>query len=242
MAQRTVTVDMTDVKLLRAKLGELREKAVPFGVRQALNTTAFEARRHWADRIARTMTLRNKFTVNSLRVVKVGAGSDVSTMQSQVGSVADYMDEQESGGTSRGKGHIGKAIPTTTAAGMAMRAPTRVKEVRKANYKAALQVEKRISYGVRQYRNAVAIQTAAKQGGGVVYLDLGRRKGLFRVTGTKKGNLRVRMLYDLSRKSVVIKARPTLEPTVDLMLYKAPRIFEIELQKQVDRCLEKLKK
>jgi hypothetical protein len=87
----------------------------------------------------------------------------------------------------------------------------------------------------------VAIQTAAKTGG-VVFLDLGRRKGLFRVTGSGKGKLRVRMLYDLSQKTVVTKPRPTLEPTVELMTYKAPRIFEIELQKQVDQALAKLKR
>jgi hypothetical protein len=236
---KAVTVDMTDVKLLRAKLGELSEKSVPYAVRNALNTIAFTARKEWIGRMERSLTLRNKFTANSVRVEKA-KGSDLATMQSQVGSVAPYMLSTEAGATESAKGKHGVPIPTSTAAGQAMKG-RRTKEVRKANWQSAIKLGHRVQYGVRQYRNAVAIAEAAKTGG-VTFLDLGRRKGLFRVTGTAKGRLRVRMIWDMSKRSVRIKAHPTLEPTVESMTYKGPRILELALQQQIDRALAKLAK
>jgi len=240
MSSSTLSVDMKDMILLRSKLGELSKKAVPFAVRNGLNTVAFTARKEWVGRMPRALQLRNKFTVNSVRVEKA-TGYDIDSMQSVVGSVAPYMLAQEQGATKTAHGKHGVPIPTTSAAGQAMSAPKRTKEVRKKNWQSALSLAPRISYGVRQYRNAVAIANAAKTGG-VVFLDLGRRKGIFRITGTPKGQMRFRMLWAMSKRSVRIKPTPTLEPTVEAMSYQGPRIFELELQKQVERTLARLRK
>jgi len=226
-----VHVELRGLEKLRDDMGKFAKKALPAAARGALNTTAFDARREWVQQVGRKFVLRNKFTVNSLRIEKA-QGFDVSTMQSKVGSVAAYMAEQEEGRTEKAHGKHGVAIPTSSAAGMAKRA-TRTKQVQKKNYLTAIQVAAKVR-GIRQRRNAVAIRLAGKTGG-VAFLDLGRRKGLFRVKHTSKGRFTVRMVYDLSKKSVTLKPTPTLQLALDVVTPRIPRILGNELLTQARR-------
>jgi hypothetical protein len=233
MPQPIFTLDQQQVRKFRDALAVMRAKAVPFAVRDSLNTMAFEARKVWQEQLRTKMTLRNHWTLGSIRIEKA-TGIAVETMQSRIGSGLDYLAFQESGGVEHGKGRYGKAIPTSTAAGQGKKSP-RTKQVQKKNWRAAIHLaSKRISYGNRSYRNQVAIAEALK-GSGFVFLDLGRRKGIFRLSGTKAGSLRIRMIWDMSRKSVTSKPRPTLEPTVKLIELRATEIQRAAIQKQFDR-------
>jgi hypothetical protein len=71
-----------------------------------------------------------------------------------------------------------------------------------------------------------------KSGGGVAFLNLGRVKGLFRITGTPKGQTRVRMLYDLSRAQVKSKPRPTLADTLAIMHPRSAAICLAALRRE----------
>lgn len=232
------TVEQAEVRRLAEDLLTLSKKALPHAIRNSLNAIAFEARKTWARQIDKSMVLRNKWTVNSLRVEKA-KGIAVGGMVSKVGTSLDYMHTQEFGGTKHPKTGKSVPIPTRVAAGQSMgkgKSKPRTKAVQQKSLQSAIHLtNSRINYGVRQYRNAVAIGQVVKAGGGVVYLDLGRRKGLFSVTGTKKGNLRVRMLWDLSRKSVHDKPRATLEPTLTIIEARAPAIQKAALLEQFDR-------
>lgn len=233
MTQATFTLDQRQVREFRDALEKMRKKAVPYAIRDSLNTMAFEARKVWQDELRAKMTLRNKWTLGSLRVEKA-TGTNVEAMESRVGTGLDYLAFQEHGGTEHAKGRVGKPIPTSASAGQGKKSP-RTKQVQKRNWQSAIHLaSKRITYGSRSYRNQVAIAEAIK-GSGYVFLDLGRRKGIFRVSGTKKGNLRVRMIWDMSRKSVTAKPRPTLEPTVRAIGARASEIQMAALKKQFDR-------
>lgn len=235
MAKGTFTLDQRQVRALADGLKAANEKAVPYAVRDALNTTAFEARKEWQSQLRAKMILRNKWTVGSLRVVKA-TGTALRTMQSQVGSLVPYMAVQEDGGSERAKGKHGVPIPTTTAAGQSLKAAKRTRQVTKRNWQSAIHLSGKVT-GTRPRRNAVALRVALKSGG-VAFLDLGRRKGLFRVTGSKNGkSMRIRMIWDMSRKSVLTKPHPTLGPTVKVIEGKAPAIQTAALQRQFDRLV-----
>lgn len=228
-----VSVSLDDLRKLERSLDRFASRSLPYAVRNGLNTTAFTARKEWVDnQLPKAFTLRNKYTARSIRVDKA-TGRNLLTMQARVGSVLDYMGEQEEGFTTRRKGKHGVAIPTSAAAGQGKKRIPRTRTIRQGNYLAVLNVAKTTS-GARRRRNAVAIILAGKTGG-VAFLDLGRRKGLFRVTGAKRG-FRIRMLYDLSKATTKTKAHPTLQPTLDAVASQLPAINRdallTELRKQ----------
>jgi hypothetical protein len=210
----------------------LSKKALPHAIKQALNTSAFETRKEWIEQVQKRMVLRNTWTARSLRVKKA-IGVNLATMHSKVGSTAPYMETQERGGMESKGGRVGVPIPTTSAAGQAMKAKPRTRQVRKGNWLSAIQIANRVS-GRRQRRNAVAIMQAAK-GSGYAFLDLGRRKGIFRIYGTKSGRLRVRMLWDMSRSAVKTKQNPTLELALQQMQPRLAGIHFRALAEQVRR-------
>lgn len=225
-------IDAADLKRFEKGLATFRAKALPHATQNALNTTAFLVRREWGELIKAKMVLRNQYTVRSLRVDK-SRNLDLNVMQSVVGSVADYMDEQEDGGTKAKGGKHGVAIPTTSAAGQGMKKRPRTKQVQMKNRLTALNLANRVS-GRRQRKNAVAMLLAFKTGTGVAFLDLGRKKGLFRILGTRE-NPRPRMIWDLTRGSISIPKNATLEPTLEKVMPDLPGIHVKAIEEQMRR-------
>ena len=231
---KSFTVDQRQARKLAKDLVALQKTGLPYAVRNSLNACAFEARKVWGDELRAKMILRNKWTVGSLRVEKA-TGTMIESMESRVGSLVDYMKTQEFGGTETATGKHGVPIPTTSAAGQSMKATVRTKQVQRKNWLSAIHLAGKAT-GTRQRQNAIAISMAAKSNG-VAFLDLGRRKGLFRIARTGKGRVRVRMIWDMSRKSVRLHPRPTLEPTIKVVEQRAPRFQIAALQQQIDRHL-----
>lgn len=226
-------LQVRNVERFQRDLQKFAHRAVPFAARNALNRSAFALRENWQGEIRRTMILRNKYTAGSIRVEQE-RGLALHRMQSRTGSIADYMVTQEDGGTVRGKSGA-KAIPTEVAAGQAMGSSPRTKLVRAPNKVTALPRTKRGGSRSRTARNARAIAQAFGSGGKVAFLELnGGRKGLYRVMGTKK-RPRVRKLWDLSRRSVKVKANPTLERSYKRTLRAFPAIYSKSLLEQLRR-------
>ena len=77
--------------------------------------------------------------------------------------------------------------------------------------------------------------TAAAEGGSkYVYLNLGRRKGIFKVVGGKR-KPRVQMVHDLSNTTVRIPANPTLAPAVARTRRAIPLLYKSQLIQQLQR-------
>lgn len=216
-------------------LGGMASRAIPHAVRNGLNKAAFEARKSWQAQIKEDFVLRNKYTVGSIRYTKA-RGVRLSQMEASVGSVADYMALQEKGGTIGKEGKHGVSIPTPSAAGQGMKTQPRTKPVQKKNYLSAIRLRRRVS-GARQRKNAVAIIMALKTGSRVAFLDLGRRKGFFRILGggDQKGRLRVRMIWDVSKPAVSIPATPTLKRTLEDFTPRMAGFYVDALQDQIER-------
>src|SRR6188768_678824 len=142
---------------LVADLRKIRERAVPYGMRNGLNTAAFEARRIWQREIKSSFTNRNQYTVRSVLVVQ----ATVKTLEARVGSTTDYMRKQEEGGTVTGSSGK-KPIPAPAAAGQAAGSGARTRLVRPSNWVNRLTVDHPTLTGNRKQRNAIRLAVARR--------------------------------------------------------------------------------
>jgi len=208
-----------DLKLFQAK-------AVPFASRNAVNTSAFEARRQWQGEIKRSFTLRNQYTERSIRVDKA-QGLDTRRMFAVVGSLAPYMAKQETGGTGS------KAIPGPAAAGQAP-GSKRTRVVRAGLRISRLTVQKIRARNKRQF-NAIAIAMASRRGQKVALLHRpGGGKGLFEIKGGKRSPT-TRLLYAVGHGHDRVPATPTLQRTLNRMEARMPRIMHDALLGELKR-------
>ncbi len=230
-----VAHDLSDADRLVKDLQRFNSGALPFAVRNALNAGAFEGRRAWLGELRSTFVLRNTFTARSLRIVKA-SGKNIGRMQAVLGSVAAFMDEQEGGGTVRPRKGSHKPIPTRTAAGQSPGAGPRTKAVRRGNWMSAIRLGQSKVRGVRSQaqRNAIAMSMASRAGQPFALLRTRRGLGIFRVTG-KRRKLRVRMVWDLSRRSVKVPASHTLQHALNETDPKLARLYAECIVEQLRR-------
>lgn len=225
-----ISIEWRNLKKYERHLETFAKRAVPFAMRDVVNSAAFATQKHWRGEIKRTFTLRNQWTVRSIQV-DMARGLSVRSMEARTGSLADYMQTQEQGGTVKSKSGGAKAIPTEAASGQAMGTSPRKKPVRRPNRFSSLGKIPRVSStGGRKARNARAIERATR-GSKIAYLDLGKRKGIYRITGKRK--LKIRKLYDLSRSSVTVKREPTLQGALKRTGAQMPSIMAKALLKQL---------
>lgn len=224
-----IKVELKGAEEMVAGLKRMREKAVPFAIKNALNTAAFETRNIWQREIKSAFTNRNLFTANSVRVEQ----ATPTKLEAKVGSVAPYMGTQEQGGTVTGKG-AHKLIPEAAAAGQAP-GSKRTRLVRGRFYIGAIQVAHTSGGGGRRQQNAIAIATARRLGKSFVLLTRpSGGKGIF-VLGGGKRSLKMRMLWDVSRRSVHVPAEPTLERSLEAVKPKLEHMMEAALTQQMQR-------
>lgn len=204
-------------------LKALRKKAVPFAVKDGLNDAAFQARRIWSGNIKEKFTTRNQFTARTALRVDKARGRALDRMSSTVGSIADFMGEQEFGGTVSGP------VPGPAAArqrpGGARTRPVRIPVTSIA--------ASRGRGRTRKQRNAIAIAIAKRRGKRHALLDrpVGG-KGLFWVGGGKR-KVTTKLLWSVDRGSSRLKPHPTLGPTMRTMRPRVPRILLKAVQRQM---------
>jgi hypothetical protein len=234
------TVQFKGVKELQRDLETAQRKALPYAMRNALTTTAFEARRIWQNEMKAEFTLRNQYTQRSV-IAKKASGSG-NTLQSSVGSFAEYMGDQEEGAIVRGRTGL-KGIPGPVAAGLAPGAK-RTRVVRAAARLGALHVVKPTGRSKAQ-TNAMAIRIAIQRGSKVALLERpGGGKGLFRVSGGRRRftgkrftqrKVKVALLWDFSRHAVRVPGSHTLARTLKALQPKLEHIHTAALVEQLRR-------
>ena len=79
-------------------------------------------------------------------------------------------------------------------------------------------------------RNFLAVRSREK----FIYMDLGHRRGIFRVTGSKK-TPKINMVQDLTRSSTPIPKNPTIGPGFEEALTRLPAYYADALRFQLDR-------
>lgn len=218
-----------EIKELEADLKTFAHRAYPFATKNTINVAAFSARSYAQENIRESMVTRNKFTERSVRVDRAFT-LNVSRQISTVGSIADYMELQELGGTK-----TKPAIPTSYAAGQTEGTSPRTRLPRRANKLSNIKLRRKRKRGLtRRRQNAIRVRAAAQSGHKYVFLDLARGKGIFKVIGGKR-RPRVKMIYDLSRKSVRIPKRPWLRPAMLKSQQEIPEVYKESLMFQLRR-------
>jgi hypothetical protein len=248
------SVDTRELERMEKDIKIFAKRALPFATKQALNDTAWNARAEMQHEIGRKMTERNKWTRNSVRVVQART-LDIRKQSSEFGSIEEYMIKQEFGGFDRTKGKHGVAIPTGYSAGQEgsrprtrlPRKPNKVQNIRLTRARTRLPrkpnkvqnirlTRARVRASNRKMLNMLLVKEAAEKKLRYVFMDLGRRKGFFRILGTKK-KPKVKMVADVSHKLVRIKPTPTMEPAAMKARRRMPEhyreamIFQLRRQK-----------
>lgn len=226
-----ITMQSPDIVRFERDLKTFKRRAYPFATKSTVNSAAFDAQINYRANANKRLVLRNTFTRQSIRV-NMAKGLKVSQQAAHVGSIAPYMAKQEFGGTVTGGG-ASQPIATSAAASQGRQVRPRTKLPTKRNLRRNIQLLKARRGANRKQRNAIAVRQAAK-GGGVVYLDTGKSKGLFRVKGRGK-HLKIDMVWSLTRKSVKITARPLLAPAVIETQRQIPRFYREALVFQLKK-------
>lgn len=213
-------------------------KAQPFAVRGMLNTAAFQTMREARGIIAARMVIRarGKFGAPGSVLVERATGLNTRRMRSITGSIAEYMRDQEFGGTKQAGGSKGVPIPTTAASGEGRAAKPRRRLPRKGRALREITLSRRRERAQgrgalsRNRRAFIAVKAAQQRGHEFIYLDLQQHPGIYRVT--KRG---ISLVHEIKRASVTIPARPWLKPATDRVVPRMPAIWAKELRKQLQR-------
>ena len=226
----TMTVDASQLHQFENKLRKLNRRGIPFANTETVNRAAFETQKEARRELGDRMTLRNKWSERSILVRK----ASLKTLEAAVGSTQAYMETQELGGRENATGKHGVAIPTTVASGEGRSGKPRRKLVRRPNKVSNIALSRKARASSRKQRNVIAVKEAIKTGRRYIFLELQRRKGLFRVYGGKR-NPRIEMIHDLSRKSVTIPKNPWLMPVANKQAAALPRYYGQALERQLRR-------
>lgn len=227
-------VDTKNIKQMERDLKTFASKAYPFATRKTVNDAAFQAQRIARVDVKDNMTNRNRFTVQSIQVEQTKT-LQVSRQAAVVGSIADYMEDQEFGAVKSKTGKEGVTIATSYSSGEGENAQPRTRLPRKPNRMQSIALQKRRKKGSsRKQQNFIAIRQAAATGRKFVFLDLGRRKGIFRVTGGKR-RPKIKMVHDMTKQSVVIPKNPWLKPAFDETTRMLPAFYADALRFQLRR-------
>lgn len=226
-------INTKEIKKFERDLKGFAHKAYPFATKNTVNTAAFRAQKLAKRDIEIKMVLRNSHARQSIQVEQ-STTLKVSRQAAVIGSTADYMEDQEFGTTIVSKGKKGVSIPTGYSAGQEGQSP-RTRLPRKPNKLVNIRLKhSRRKLKTRRARNAARLREAASSGHKYIYLDLGKSEGIFKVIGGKR-NPRIKMIHDMSRKSVVIPRNPWLKPVVDTVQVLIPKIYRDALVFQLKR-------
>lgn len=227
-------IDDSEIKQMESDLKTFAERAFPFATKNTLNRSAFEGQKIARRNIDAKMTQRNKFSKQSVQVEQ-SRTLNVARQSSSMGSIADYMKDQEFGKIIKKSGKKGVPIATSYAAGQSEGAQPRTRLPRKANTLAAIQLRnKRTRSKTRRQRNLIVIKEAAQSGRKYIFLDLGRSKGIFKVVGGKR-RPKIKMVWSMREQSVVVPRNPWLKPAADKVQKLMPEFYRDALKFQLKR-------
>jgi hypothetical protein len=229
-------IGLDGLDAMQRALETVAKRSVPFAARELVNGMAFAGRRFWQEEMAGALTLRNKFTQRRALVIKA-RGLQMRSMEAVLGHPELYMYLLEHGGTEYANKRF-RPIPSETAAGQAKGSllAGRKQAVRPGNI--ITKLGRRLARGSkahsRKANNARGVKRAIASGRRLVFLNMGRRQGIYRIKGGKK-NPDIQKLYDLTKRSTPVPRIPTLEPTLARVMSIAPGLAIVALERQLER-------
>lgn len=237
-----IQFDAASLRRYEKQLTAMYEKALPVARRLFVNDQAFAIAAKAKKNVKDKMITRNTWTIRTIQVEKARG----TRKTSEVGSTQEYMYDQEFGKTEVKKGRHGVAIPTGWSAGQRGQAK-RTRLPRLSNTMRKIKLQKRLGGKLksRRQRNLMLVHAAVKSKRRFVYMDLGRRQGIFKVIGGRTSTrsidnnrvkgAQVQMVHDLSHKTITIPPTPWLWPAVEAEQPRAARRYGRRLLEQIRR-------
>lgn len=262
------TLDTSQIdRFERVVLEKAKKVAFPLAVQGTLNTMAYKSMQAGRKTIQEDFVNRNTYTERSVRFERTRT-LKMSDMVSTVGSVAPYMETQETGETRTSKGKYGLRIPTGAAAGQAQLQPrTGVirKQYRRGQVKLANE-SLRIDARNRGQFILMSIRVAALRGQSpFVFLPFGGgRAGLYRVIAKgsppptrykrgrrkfarknkwgrpkgKPGMEKIILIHSFAHRSITIPETKWLKKNVEKVAGTMAVVFKNEADRQFDRFVK----
>lgn len=231
-------MDTKPIDQYENELDKFGEHALPFAVRDTLNTSAFETSKRAKRTAGMAFTMRNKFTERSIQFEKTFQKS-ISRMESAAGSLQEYMRQQEEGFTKVKKGKHGVPVPTAFAAGQGT-AMARTRPVKRINWINKLALTRRRKAAGRGEELMDTVHEAVQTGKRTVFLKDLRHPGIYKVLGgrknTKRGwprGARLRMLYSLDEPTITTEKHEWLEPAANMVLARQGDIYRKSIERQI---------
>jgi hypothetical protein len=227
-------IDSEQIYQYEKTLKAVADRAIPIAVEKTLEDTGQEGRNQALKIIPNKMVLRNKHPLLTTRIDKsYSKNKDINKKKVILGNSQDYMAMQELGGVKKSKGK-GVAIPTASASGEGNIARPKKRLPKAANLFNQVRINRRSVTANKKQRNVTKVKQAKANGDKFVYLDTSKSKGIYRVTGTKK-RPKIKMIWDLSRRSYHIKPNPWLLPASKIAVGKQPAMYKARLEYQLRR-------
>lgn len=236
-----IDIDVKEVKQYESDLKTFARKAFPYATRSAINGMAFAAQKRGRENLRSDMTLRNRYSEQSVRVEQARSLT-VSRQEAIAGSIVEYLEAQEFGGTTDRRGAHKTVIPTGYAAGQEGARP-RTRLPRKVNKLTNVKLRQRVRKGEFASRRQEAFLRAllaAQEGDKFVYIPAGgdASSGIYRVWGTRKRKgryrgVKLKMVYSFRRAPSRIPRNAWLRPaTADAVrerdvLYAKALVFQL---------------
>lgn len=229
-----------DMRELEKDLKTFKRKSIPFATRKTLNDAAFTAQKIYKADAAKNLTLRNRFTQQSIQVEQA-RGLNIRTQESVVGSTAPYMEDQEFGGVVRKSGKYGQVIPTSFSANQEGQQP-RTRLPTAANRLKNIRLKRNLKHGGFKSKRQMIFVTAlvaANKGQKHVFIPADNG-GIYRVWGRKKKagkytRVKMKMVYSMRRGPTVIKKQPLLGPAFKEAQRMIPAFYADSLRFQARR-------
>lgn len=231
-----IKLELRGIEKMTRDLETMAKRSVPFAARSTLNDLAFVARGLWQEEMHSSLTLRNKYTQRSTVVVRCQT-LKMSDMEASLGSPLEYLKSLEYGLPEKAS-HTWRPIPTEIAAGQArgtLKAGRRKAVKAVFNIKQLGNLKARAGGGSRKARNARAVRQALKTSKRLALLDMGKKKGIYRIGGGSRRNPLISKVYDLTRRVTPMPRIPTLQRTLVKTLGRAPAIAYKRLLEQLQR-------
>ena len=241
----TVKMDQRPIEQLVNDLDRFGKQAVPYAVRDSLNTAAYKTSAEAKENIGDFFIERNTWTRRSVRYQKTFS-RDINHMESSVGSTEEYMAEQETGFTQTKSGKHGVAIPTAAAAGQG-EARTRTRRLQRRNWLSQVKPPRARVRGKGQ--TVLAVRAAVQSGKRVVFVDQqndpwNRPTGFYRVIGGRKTRsgwptgAKLRMIYGADKPTVRTPPHSWLEPATERVTKQFDEIYRDAIIRQIriQRC------
>lgn len=234
-------INTTELKQFELKLMRQAPIGLKIAQRETMNDLAFKNRKLAVDQINKTFTTRNAWTTSgkNLNVTRATRNNNYA----EVGSLLNYMAQQEDGFTSKPDRFTGSvAIATPVASnerqGGAVGKTIRRKPVRKPNRKNMMKSPSSKMRAVpRKQRNAALIQEAIKTKRRYIELERNNETNIFKVTGTKK-KYKLHRMYKTEHRNLIVKARPWLGPVTAATYKHAPELYKKRLDFQMKRMMK----